>query len=423
MNPAMREGVSAQPESEADARFRAEARAFLSRNARLRQGPGDWSRGPRRHTPEAEREHFERCRAWQRTLYDGGFAGIPWPAEYGGRGAPIAHALIFAEEQEAFDATSGFLAASIDLVFPALLHHGSEAQRQRYLRPLLRGDEAWCQLFSEPEAGSDLAALRTRAERDGDDFVVTGQKLWTSSAQFCDFGILLARTDPDVPKHRGITFFIVDMRSPGIDVRPLPTSTGSRHFNEVFFSSVRVPASQVVGAVDGGWRVARETLAHESASIGSSAHGTGDVAALVRLANQRGLGGDARVRQDVARAFVRERLLALMRERLQGALRAGRVPDLDGSVLKVFWAESRVEKDETALRLLGCEGLLAGDDAPEGGFWQEQVLDRYTGTIGGGTLEVHRNGIGERVLGLPREPRSDLDVPFRTPQDRSLKET
>jgi acyl-CoA dehydrogenase len=411
-----------QPESEADARFRAEARAFLAAHARRRQGPGDWSRGPREHTPEAERAHFERCRAWQRTLFDGGFAGIPWPAEYGGRGAPIGHALIFAEEQEAFDVTSGFLAASIDLVAPALLHHGSEAQRQRYLRPLLRGDEVWCQLFSEPEAGSDLAALRTRAERDGDDFVVNGQKLWTSSAQFCDLGILLARTDPDVPKHRGITFFVVDMRSPGIDVRPLPTSTGSRHFNEVFFTSVRVPASQVVGAVHGGWRVARETLAHESVSIGSSGHGTGDVAALVRLANERGLGGDACVRQDVARAHVRERLLALMRARLQAALRAGRAPDLDGSVLKVFWAESRVEKDETALRLLGADGLLAGADAPDGGLWPEQVLDRYTGTIGGGTLEVHRNGIGERVLGLPREPRSDLDVPFRAAQARREQE-
>jgi alkylation response protein AidB-like acyl-CoA dehydrogenase len=235
---------------------------------------------------------------------------------------------------------------------------------------------------------------------------VTGQKLWTSSAQFCDFGILLARTDPDAPKHRGITFFLLDMRSAGVEVRPLPTSTGSRHFNEVFFDSVRVPADAVIGAVDGGWRVARETLAHESVSIGSSAHGTGDAQALVRLANERGLGGDASVRQAVADVFVRERLLALLRERLQRAIRAGRAPDVDGSVLKIFWAESRVRKDEVGLRLLGADGLLAGPDAPEAGRWPEQVLDRYTGTIGGGTLEVHRNGIGERVLGLPREPAS-----------------
>ncbi|HVN38649.1 MAG TPA: acyl-CoA dehydrogenase family protein [Myxococcota bacterium] len=402
--------MSAPRESEVDARFRAECRAFLEKHARRRGGADDWSRGPREHTPEAEREHFERCRAWQRTLYDGGFAGIAVPRELGGRGGTAAQALIFAEEQEAFDATSGFLAAAIDLVAPALLHHGSDAQRERYLRPLLRGDEAWCQLFSEPEAGSDLAALRTRAVRDGDSFVVTGQKLWTSSAQFCDFGILLARTDPDAPKHRGITFFLLDMRSPGVSVRPLPTSTGSRHFNEVFLDAVRVPVDAVVGGIDAGWRVARETLTHESVSIGSSAHGTGDAQALVRLANERGLGGDASVRQAVADVFVRERLLALMRERLQRAIRAGRAPDLDGSVLKIFWAESRVRKDEVGLRLLGADGLLAGADAPEAGRWPEQVLDRYTGTIGGGTLEVHRNGIGERVLGLPREPRTEASA-------------
>ena len=381
-----------------EAAFRAEARAFLEKHARVRRGEGDWSRGPRVHTPAAEQEHFERCRAWQRTLYDGGFAGITWPRAFGGRGAGVPEALIFAQEEAAFDVTSGFLASTIDLVGPALLKHGSLAQRERYLRPLLRGDEVWCQLFSEPAAGSDLAALRLRAVRDGDQFVVDGQKLWTSSAQFCDFGILLARTDPAAPKHRGITFLLVDMKSPGITVRPLLTSTGSRHFNEVFFDAVRVPVENVVGAVDAGWAVARETLAHESAAIGSSAHGTGESEALVQLANARGLGGDADVRQAIAQVWMREQLLGLMRDRLQRALRAGRVPDLDGSVLKIFWAESRVAKDELGLRLLGADGLLSN-------AWSEQVLDRYTGTIGGGTLEVHRNGIGERVLGLPREPK------------------
>jgi acyl-CoA dehydrogenase len=384
----------------AQAAFRAEARAFLAQHAKPRSGEGDWSRGPRVHTPEAEREHFERCRAWQRTLYDGGFAGITWPKEWGGRGAGVAEALIFAEELADFDATAGFLASTIDLVGPALLKHGTQLQRERYLRPLLRGDEVWCQLFSEPAAGSDLAALRLRAERDGDHFVVNGQKLWTSSAQFCDFGILLARTNAQAPKHRGITFLLVDMRSPGIHVRPLPTSTGSRHFNEVFFDAVRVPVENAVGAIDAGWVVARETLAHESASIGSSAHGTGDSDALVVLANARGLGGDADVRQAVAQVWIREQLLGLMRDRLQRALRAGRAPDLDGSVLKIFWAENRIAKDELGLRLLGADGMLAN-------AWSEQVLDRYTGTIGGGTLEVHRNGIGERVLGLPREPRAE----------------
>jgi acyl-CoA dehydrogenase len=396
----------------AEAAFRAQARAWLEANARRRSGRGDWSAGPRAHTDAAEREFFERCREWQRTLFDGGFAGITWPREFGGRGGSPAEALIFAAELEAFDATSGFLASTIDLVGPALLAHGSPTQRERFLRPLLRGDETWCQLFSEPEAGSDLAALRTRAERRGDAFVVNGQKLWTSGAQFCEWGILLARTDPDVPKHRGITFFLLDMRTPGIEVRPLLTSTGATHFNEVFLTDVRVPADRVVGAVDAGWKVAVTTLSNESVSIGTSAHGAG-AAELVLLARERGLAADPVARQAVAQAWVEERLLALMAERVKQAVLDGRAPDLDGSVLKVFWAESRLRRDETAVRLQGPAGLLAGADGVAGGMWQDAVLDRYLGTIGGGTLEVHRNGIGERALSLPREPRVDRDLPFR----------
>jgi alkylation response protein AidB-like acyl-CoA dehydrogenase len=242
-----------------EAAFRAEARAWLDANARRRDAEGEGSPGPHDHGPDAEAAFFERCRAWQRRLFDGGWAGITWPTRYGGRGGSAAQALIFAEELAAFDATSGFLASTIDLVGPALLRHGSEEQRERYLRPLLRGDEVWCQLFSEPEAGSDLAALRTRAERQGDAFVVNGQKLWTTFAQYCDFGILLARTNPDAPKHRGISFLLVDMRTPGIEVRPLVTITGSRHFNEVFLTDVRVPASMLVGTVDEGWTVARRS--------------------------------------------------------------------------------------------------------------------------------------------------------------------
>jgi acyl-CoA dehydrogenase len=396
----------------AEAAFRAQARAWLEKSARRRTGRGDWSAGPREHTDAAEREFFERCREWQRRLFDGGFAGITWPREFGGRGGSPAEALIFAEELEAFDATSGFLASTIDLVGPALLAHGSPAQRERFLRPLLRGDEAWCQLVSEPEAGSDLAALRTRAERRGDEFVVDGQKLWTSGAQFCEWGILLARTNPDVPKHRGITFFLLDMRTPGIEVRPLPTSTGATHFNEVFLTGVRVPADRVVGGVDAGWKVTVTTLSNESVSIGTSASGPG-AAALVRLARERNVAANPLVRQAVAQAWVEERLLALLAERVKQAVLDGRAPDLDGSVLKVFWAESRLRRDETALRLQGAVGLLAGADALAGGMWQDAVLNRYLGTIGGGTLEVHRNGIGERVLSLPREPRVDRDVPFR----------
>jgi acyl-CoA dehydrogenase len=395
-----------------EAAFRAKARAWLATTARRRDGESDWSRGPHDHGPEGEAAFFERCRAWQRTLFDAGWAGITWPTRHGGRGGTAAQGVIFAEELAAFDATSGFLGSTIELVGPTLLRHGSDAQRERYLRPLLRGDEVWCQLFSEPDAGSDLAALRTRAERRGDSFLVNGQKLWTTSAQHCDFGILLARTNPDLPKHRGISFLLVDMRTPGIEVRPLVTITGSRHFNEVFLTDVFVPTENVVGEVDSGWLVARTTLTSESAMIGTSDQGP-DARSLARRAREAGRWRDPLVRQRVAEVYVEERLLGLLADRVRAAVLAGRAPDIDGSVLKVFWAESRARKHETGLWLEGPEGLLAGADAPERGFWSTAVLDRGMGTIGGGTVEVHRNGIAERVLGLPRDPQADRDVPWR----------
>jgi alkylation response protein AidB-like acyl-CoA dehydrogenase len=395
-----------------EAAFRAEARAWLEAHARRRDGRSDWSRGPRDHGPEGEAAFFERCRAWQRTLFDGGWAGITWPARYGGRGGTPAQGAIFAEELAGFDATSGFLASTIELVGPTLLRHGSEALRERHLRPLLRGDEIWCQLFSEPEAGSDLAALRTRAERRGDVFVVNGQKLWTTSAQHCDFGILLARTNPELPKHRGITFLLVDMRTPGIEVRPLVTITGSRHFNEVFLTDVPVPTQNVVGSIDEGWLVARTTLASESVMIGTSAQGP-DARSLARRAREAGRWPDPLVRQRVAGVYVEERLLGFLADRVRVAVLDGRAPDVDGSLLKVFWAESRARKHHAGLWLEGPEGLLTGADAPEQGFWSTAVLDRGMGTIGGGTVEVHRNGIAERVLGLPRDPQADRNVPFK----------
>ncbi len=395
-----------------EAAFRAEARAWLAAHARLRDGRSDWSRGPRDHGPESEAAFFERCRAWQRTLFDGGWAGITWPTRYGGRGGTPAQGVIFAEELAAFDATSGFLASTIELVGPTLLRHGSDAQRERYLRPLLRGDEVWCQLFSEPEAGSDLAALRTRAERRGDQFVVNGQKLWTTSAQHCDFGILLARTNPELPKHRGITFLLVDMRTRGIEVRPLVTITGSRHFNEVFLTDVLVPTRNVVGEIDSGWPVARTTLASESVMIGTSAQGP-DARSLARRAREAGRWQDPLVRQRVAGVYVEERLLGFLADRVRVSVLDGRAPDVDGSLLKVFWAESRARKHHAGLWLEGPEGLLAGADSPERGFWSTSVLDRGMGTIGGGTVEVHRNGMAERVLGLPRDPQADRNVPWK----------
>src|SRR6266487_4956525 len=247
-----------------EAAFRAEARAWLEAHARLKEPDGSDRLMMQRTDPS----HVERCRAWQRTLYDGGWAGIAWPKEYGGRGASPIESLIFAQEQAHFDVSTGVFAVAIGMVGPTLIAHGSDEQKQRYLEPMLRGDEIWCQLFSEPGAGSDLAGLSTRAVKDGDEWVVNGQKVWTTGAQHSDVAILLARTDTEAPKHEGITYFLLDMRTPGIDVRPLRQINGVAHFNEVFLDDVRLPLDAVVGDVHKGWTVARTTLTSERALIG-----------------------------------------------------------------------------------------------------------------------------------------------------------
>ena len=396
-----------------DRAFRAEARDWLEANAELRRGDGDWSNGPADSSDVAELEYFERCRAWQRTRFDGGWAGITWPVEFGGRGGTAWESVVFDQEQARFDVTSGFLASTIGMVGPVLMASGTVEQQARFLRPLLRGDEAWCQLFSEPDAGSDLANLSTRAERDGDEFVVNGQKVWTSNVHRCDWAILLARTSPDAPKHRGITFFLLDLRTPGVDIRPLRQITGTAHFNEVFLGDVRIPARNVVGGVDRGWEPARRVLGHEAVVIGG-AHTADGTDALIDLARSVDQVDRPPVRQRLARAYSDERVLDHMRNRVLQSVRDGGAPALDGSLLKIFWSEARAERANAAVDLLGPAGALYGSDSPEGGRWQVQLLNRFWGTIGGGTSEVHRTMIGERVLGLPPEPRVDRDVPWST---------
>jgi alkylation response protein AidB-like acyl-CoA dehydrogenase len=381
-----------------DATFRAEARAWLAVHAPATR--------ERLDAAATDRERFDASRAWQRTLFDGGWAGITWPVEYGGRGGTARQASIFAEEQARFRVSSGFVASTVGMVGPTLLRFGTDEQRDRYLRPLLRADEAWCQLFSEPVAGSDLANLATRAERDGDDFVVNGQKVWTSNAHLCDLAILLARTNPDAPKHRGITFFVVDLRTPGIEVRPLRQITGAAHFNEVFLTDVRIPAANVVGEIDGGWAPARTVLANEASVIGRGNSAAAGCAALIDLARATGSNADPLVRQQLARAYSRETIQGYLTDRLQESVRAGGKPAIDGSVIKILWAEARRERAEIGVALLGAGGALHAD-------WPFALLEQFGGTIGGGTSEVHRTMIGERVLGLPAEPRVDRDATYR----------
>jgi alkylation response protein AidB-like acyl-CoA dehydrogenase len=397
-----------------DAAFRAECRAWLAAHAQPRRGTygmGSLTDGD----PETERRHVAAAQAWQAVLADAGWAGIAWPVEHGGRGGTPRQQAIFDEEQAAFDVPSSVFVQGIGMAGPTIIAHGTDAQRDRFLRPMLRGEEIWCQLFSEPGAGSDLASLATRAVPDpgGDGFVVDGQKVWTSSAQFSDWGILLARTNRDVPKHRGITYFVVDMRSPGIEVRPLRQITGVAHFNEVFLTGVRVPAANVIGEVDGGWAVAMTTLTAERSAIGGGrAHDVvGELVDLLRASP--GAAGDPVLRQQVTRAWTHDRILTYLGWRARTAVDRGEPPGAETSVIKLAHSLHQAELGDLGLAVLGARGLALDYGELEASPWQVRFLAQWASRIGGGTEQVQRNIVAERILGLPREPRPDKDLPFR----------
>jgi len=394
------------------AEFRAEVRGFLDAHAELRRGDErDWSRNGAATDPEVAEDYRRRCHEWQRLLFESGWAGLTWPTKFGGRGLSAAHQIVWGQELAKYDTTAGFITAAQALVGPTLMQHGTPEQQERYLGPLLSGEESWCQLFSEPGAGSDLSALATRAVLDGDEWVVNGQKVWTSSAQHADFGILVARTDPDVPKHEGLTFFVVDMRSPGIEVRPLIQAQGVAHFNEVFLSDVRIPAQNVVGPIGGGWKVTRTTLKSESSMI-SGAGQASTYTAVLSTARRVGRTDDPIVRQELAKVWSNEQILKWMGWRTQTAVMTGRYElALHGSLLKNFFTRSLSLRVNLAVDLQGAEGML-WHDAEGDGFWQYQCLNQFASRIGGGTEEVHRNNLGEQALGLPREPSVDRDVPW-----------
>ncbi|MCB1012351.1 MAG: acyl-CoA dehydrogenase family protein [Microthrixaceae bacterium] len=394
------------------AEFRAEVRKFLEEHAEPKHGDDrDWSRNATATDPAAAEQYRVRCAEWQALLYREGWAGLTWPEEFGGRGLSPAHQIVFNQELSEFDAASGFITASQALVGPTLMKHGTPAQQERYLPKLLSGEEMWCQLFSEPGAGSDLASLATRAVLDGDEWIVNGQKVWTSNAHHSDFGILIARSDPDVPKHKGMTFFIVDMRTPGVEVRPLVQAQGVAHFNEVFFDDVRLPVENVVGEPGEGWRVARTTMRSESQMISGASQATGYYAVL-STARRTGAVADPIVRQELAKVFSNEQILRWMGWRSQTAVMTGRYElALHGSLLKNFFTRALSHRVELALDLEGPEGMLQAEAEGEG-FWQYQCLNQFASRIGGGTEEVHRNNLGEQVLGLPREPTDDREVPW-----------
>jgi alkylation response protein AidB-like acyl-CoA dehydrogenase len=400
-------------ESAEEAAFRAEAHAWLSAHATLKDPHTSKPMSMGEADPEAEREHVRQSKAWQRTLFDGGWAGITWPKEYGGRGATPMEAIIFGQEQARFDVPTSVFAQGIGMAGPTIMAHGTDAQKERFLETMLRGDEVWCQLFSEPGAGSDLASLATSAVRDGDEFVVNGQKVWTSSAQFSDWGILLARTDVDVPKHRGITYFLVDMTTPGIDVRPLRQATGASHFNEVFLTDVRIPADNVVGPVNGGWGVTMTTLTNERTLIGSGV-GVGDAFGdIVRLARQYGRSDDPLTRQDLAATYIRLQLLKYLGWRIQTAISRNQQPGPESSVLKLGLSHHLSLTGDLVMELQGPRATLLDYADADSGPWGLQFLSQWASKLGGGTEQIQRNIIAERVLGMPRDTPVDKDIPFR----------
>lgn len=353
-----------------------------------------------------------QSREFMARLYDAGYSGISWPAEYGGQGLSAAEERVFQQAARGKSLPIGVFGIGLGMCGPTLLSLGTEEQKQRYIRPLLRGEEIWCQMFSEPGAGSDIASLQTRAVRDGDGWTINGQKVWTTVAQHADYGLLIARTDPDVPKHGGITMFIVDMHDPGVTVRPLRDMTGIAHFNEVFFDDVHVAGDQVIGEVNGGWQAAITTLLHERLSIGmggAAPERPTSYRAIAAEAGRRGITSDPAVRDRLVDLYVQERSLDLFNARLSQEVKAGINPGSRGSVTKLLLAALTLDSADIATEIFG-EDTIAGEELSPFG----SALTWAPGmALGGGTNEIVRNAIGERVLGLPREPQVDRDVPFR----------
>jgi alkylation response protein AidB-like acyl-CoA dehydrogenase len=366
-------------------------------------------------SPEDEAAVLAANQAWQQAKDDAGYSTPSWPVEWGGAGLPAEYARAFAEEESQFTTPPGteLFSVTVRLIAPTVATFGTAEQQSRFLRPLRRAEILACQLFSEPGAGSDLANLSCRAVRDSDEWVVTGQKVWTSGAPHAAYGELIARTDVDVAKHKGLTAFLVPLDAPGVEIRPIRQMTGGASFSEVFFSDVRLPDDLRLGAVGDGWRVALTTLGFERSHSGSSRRRPGGTfEQLAAAARHFGRTDDPHVRQGLVDVYIGATLLRLNAERVAAAARAGHAPGPEGSIGKLAWTELMRRMTEVATEILGPR--LAADTGEWGAYaWSEHVLGAPGYRIAGGSDEIQRNIIAERVLGLPPEPRVDKDVPFR----------
>lgn len=392
----------------AEAAFRAEVRAWLAENA------------PGHVIPEGvtldDKEEVVRGKAWQRAVYDGGYAGITFPKGLGGRGGNVIEAVVFAEEESQYHLPKGpYIGIGLGMAIAAIAKHGSDEQRAKFVEPTLRGELTWCQLFSEPSAGSDLANLRAKAVQDGDDWIVNGQKVWSSWAHRSDWGILVVRTDATVPKHKGLTFFVVDMKSPGVDIRPIRQISGASDFNETFLTDVRIPDANRIGDVGEGWAVCMTVLMGERLGSGSSKSQIGPL--LDYAASTPGASGGSALDSDstklaLARALAEEQGAKYLEARLRTMVSRGENPGALAGMIKMSYASRLQKTSGLAMELRGMDAIAPGEGDAQSRSIQYDYIWSTVMRIAGGADEVLKNQIAERVLGMPSEIRMDKDIPF-----------
>ncbi len=390
-------------DTQEEAAYRAQVRGWLEKNALS--------------IPPGTRVGVTESKAWQKVKAAAGYAAITWPKEYGGMGGTSMQNVIYGQEESQYNLPGNVFLIGLGMAMPMLMVHGTPEQRQRYIRPALYGEEIWCQLFSEPGAGSDLAGVRSRAEKDGDDWIINGQKIWTSGAHYSDFGILVVRTDPSVAKHKGLSFFLVDMKSPGIRVERIRQISGQSHFNEVFLENVRIPDAMRVGAVGDGWKVALTVLMNERSAVGNMGAGIG-IDEMIQLARDTELGDgpairNAAVREKIADWHVQSQGLKYTRFRSLTALSKGTTPGPENSIAKLVSAARRQDLSAFAIEMMDLGGVIRDRTiSPYRASYQEDWLSSPGIRIAGGTDEILKNIIAERVLKLPGDVRVDSDVAF-----------
>ncbi len=390
------------------ANFRKQCRSWLEENAKYKSGnskPNDF----------ANKDALKEAKSWQKKKYDAGWAMLHWPKEYGGIGASAIERIIWGNEESKFDVPKGIFEIGLGMCGPVMMEYATDEQKERYLPPMAEGKEIWCQLFSEPSAGSDVAGLRSKAVQDGDKWIINGQKVWTSGAHFSDFGILVVRHDPSVEKHKGMTFFFVDMKSPGIEIKPIKQITGSSSFNEVYFNDVEIPDSQRLGAIGDGWKVAITTLMNERLAVGD-ANGA-DVEDAFKWAKKQDDNGEPllnnrAVRESIADWYCEASGLKNTKLRTMSALSKGQTPGPEASITKIVSAGKLQDIGNFGIDSLDMAGMLKTEDLDIKSF-HNAWLGAPGLRIAGGTDEILKNVIAERVLGLPQDPRADKGVAFK----------